>query len=171
MATKELAIIGGNAQPDHLLQLVSFMLDGEEFGLEVLKVREIIRIPTITKMPNTAQYIEGVVNLRGKVIPIISMRKRFGLPDSGNDSQTRIIVMDVANNLTGFIVDGVSEVIRVRSSEINPPPSLVTSGGVSQEFITGIFNHAERLLILLDIDRMFTAQEQGSFSGLTDGEL
>jgi purine-binding chemotaxis protein CheW len=162
MATNALARIS-DTKHDELIQLVSFMLDGEEYGVEVLKVREIIRMPTITTMPNTAQHIEGIINLRGKVIPIISMRKRFGLFESDNDSQTRIIIMDVDGDLTGFIVDAVSEVIRIRSSEIQPPPTMVSSGGVGQEFITGIFNHTDRLLIVMDVDRMFTSAECESF--------
>jgi purine-binding chemotaxis protein CheW len=148
---------------DQLIQLVSFMLSNEEYGVEVLKVREIIRMPGITKMPNTPHYVEGIINLRGKVIPIISMRKRFGLPESDHDTQTRIMVMDVAGGLTGFIVDGVSEVIRIHSSEIQPPPTMV-SGNIDQEFITGVFNHADRLLIIMDVDRMFSQQEREYFS-------
>ncbi|MBC8017002.1 MAG: purine-binding chemotaxis protein CheW [Verrucomicrobia bacterium] len=166
MATNALVKLDDAATHDELIQLVSFMLADEEYGVEVLKVREIIRMPTITKMPNTLQYVEGIINLRGKVIPIISMRKRFGLQENENSSQTRIIIMDVAGSLTGFIVDGVSEVIRIRSSEIQPPPSLVLSGGIGQEFITGVFNHAERLLIIMDVDRMFSDEERDSFGGI-----
>ena len=151
------------AKRDELIQLVSFMLADEEYGVEVLKVREIIRMPTITKMPNSPQHVEGIINLRGKVIPIISMRKRFNLMECDNSSQTRIIIMDVVGSLTGFIVDAVSEVIRIHSSEIQPPPSMVLSGGISHEFITGVFNHEERLLIIMDIDRMFSDDERESF--------
>lgn len=164
MATTALVKANENTQHDELIQLVSLMLADEEYGVEVLKVREIIRMPTITKMPNTPHYVEGVINLRGKVIPIISMRKRFGLMESENSSQTRIMVMDVAGTLTGFIVDAVSEVIRIHSSEIQPPPSMVVSGGIGQEFITGVFNHAERLLIIMDVDRMFSDDERDSFA-------
>ena len=153
----------GAKQHDELIQLVSFMLADEEYGVEVLKVREIIRMPTITKMPNVPQHVEGIINLRGKVIPIISMRRRFGLVENDNSSQTRIIIMDVCGSLTGFVVDAVSEVIRIRSSEIQPPPTIALSSGVSQEFITGVFNHAERLLIIMDIDRMFTEEERDTF--------
>jgi purine-binding chemotaxis protein CheW len=162
MATNALVKIDGPAKHDELIQLVSFMLDREEYGVEVLKVREIIRMPTITKMPNAAQYVEGIINLRGKVIPIISMRKRFGGLECENGNQTRIIIMDVASGMTGFIVDGVSEVIRVRSSEIQPPPSMV-SGGIGQEFITGVFNRTDKLLIIIDVNRMFSEDEQASF--------
>jgi purine-binding chemotaxis protein CheW len=152
------------AKHDELIQLVSFMLAEEEYGVEVLKVREIIRMPTITKMPNVPQHIEGIINLRGKVIPVISMRRRFCLMENENSSQTRIIIMDVSGTLTGFIVDAVSEVIRIRSSEIQPPPSMVLSGGIGQEFITGVFNHVERLLIIMDIDRMFSDSERECFA-------
>lgn len=150
-------------EKSELTQLVSFLLSDEEYGVEVLRVREIIRMPPITKMPNTPHYVEGIINLRGKVIPIISMRKRFGLPEADYTSHTRIMVMDVAGGLTGFIVDGVSEVIRIRSSEIQPPPPMV-SGNLDQEFIMGVFNHGERLLIIMDVERMFSKEEQEHFA-------
>lgn len=163
MATNALVKLDDVAKSNELIQLVSFMLADEEYGVEVLKVREIIRMPTITKMPNVPQHVEGIINLRGKVIPIISMRRRFNLMESEDNSHTRIIIMDVCGSLTGFIVDSVSEVIRIHSSEIQPPPSMVLSGGIGQEFITGVFNHAERLLIIMDIDRMFSDEERDSF--------
>ncbi|MFA7403294.1 MAG: chemotaxis protein CheW [Pelobacteraceae bacterium] len=163
MATHALVKLD-EAKSDELIQLVSFMLADEEYGVEVLKVREIIRMPTITKMPNVPQHVEGIINLRGKVIPIISMRRRFNLMENANNSQTRIIIMDVSGSLTGFIVDAVSEVIRIHSSEIQPPPSMVLSGGIGQEFITGVFNHAERLLIIMDVDKMFSDDERESFA-------
>ena len=164
MSTQALVKVDDSAKRDELIQLVSFMLADEEYGVEVLKVREIIRMPIITKMPNVPLHIEGIINLRGKVIPIISMRRRFSLMESENDSQTRIIIMDVYGSLTGFVVDAVSEVIRIHSSEIQPPPSMVLSGGIGQEFITGVFNHTERLLIIMDVDRMFSEDERDSFN-------
>ena len=163
MSTNALVKMDDAAKHDELIQLVSFMLADEEYGVEVLKVREIIRMPTITKMPNVPQHVEGIINLRGKVIPIISMRKRFGLMENDNSSHTRIIIMDVVGSMTGFIVDAVSEVIRIHSSEIQPPPTIVVSGGIAQEFITGVINHAERLLIIMDIDLMFSEDELESF--------
>lgn len=166
MSTQALVKVSKSSKDDELVQLVSFMLADEEYGVEVLKVREIIRMPTITKMPNVPQHIEGIINLRGKVIPIISMRRRFNLMNDENSSQTRIIIMDVAGSLTGFIVDSVSEVIRIHSSEIQPPPSMVLSSGIGQEFITGVFNHAERLLIIMDIDRMFSDDERESLGSI-----
>ena len=103
MSTHALVKIN-DSKNDELVQLVSFMLADEEYGVEVLKVREIIRMPTITKMPNVPQHVEGIINLRGKVIPIISMRRRFNLMESENNNQTRIIIMDVCGSLTGFTI-------------------------------------------------------------------
>lgn len=146
-----------------LIQLVSFNLDKEEYGVEVLKVREIIRMNNITHMPNTPHYVEGIINLRGKVIPIISMRKKFGLMEAEHNSNTRIMIMDIAGELMGFIVDAVSEVIRISGAEIQPSPS-VAGGGIDQDCIAGVINLPERLLVLLDLDRMFSQEEKKLFS-------
>jgi purine-binding chemotaxis protein CheW len=154
-----------SGEQGELIQLVSFNLAQEEYGVDVLKVREIIRMPTITRVPNTPHYVEGVINLRGKVIPIINMRKRFCLADAEYDKQTRIMVMDVGGELMGFIVDAVSEVIRISSSEIQPSPAVVTSG-VDQECIAGVINQAERLLVLLELEKMFTQDEHQLFKNL-----
>ena len=148
-----------------LIQLVSFSLAQEEYGVDVLKVREIIRMPSITRVPNTPHYVEGVINLRGKVIPIISMRNRFSLPDSEYDKQTRIMVMDVGGELMGFIVDAVSEVIRISGSEIQPSPAMVSSG-VDQECIAGVINQADRLLVLLDLEKLFSMDERRMFNSI-----
>ncbi len=148
-----------------LIQLVSFNLDQEEYGVDVLKVREIIRMPIVTRVPNTPHYVEGVINLRGKVIPIISMRKKFSLMEAENDKQTRIMVMDLEGEMMGFIVDAVSEVIRISDSEIQPSPTVVT-GGIDQECIAGVVNQAERLLVLLNLEMMFSRDEKKLFSGM-----
>ena len=150
---------------NEIIQLVSFELEGEEYGVDVLSVREIIRMPTITKMPNTADYVDGIINLRGTVVPIISLRKRFGLQDRESDRLSRILVMEVGNSLTGFVVDAVAEVIRISAAEIQPPPAIV-QGNAAQECITGVINHAERLLIALDLNRMFSDEEKVAFEAL-----
>jgi purine-binding chemotaxis protein CheW len=144
---------------DHLIQLVSFNLDKEEYGVDVLKVREIIRLPSITRVPNTPHYVEGVINLRGKVIPIMSMRRKFGLGEADYDKSTRIMVMEVDGELMGFIVDAVSEVIRVSQNEIQPPPPVVTSG-IDQECMAGVINQPERLLILLDLEKISSNEDR-----------
>jgi purine-binding chemotaxis protein CheW len=146
-----------------LIQLVSFNLDQEEYGVDVLKVREIIRMPNVTRVPNTPHYVEGVINLRGKVIPIISMRKKFSLCDIDIDKQTRIMVMDMEGELMGFIVDSVSEVIRISEAEIQPPPPVV-QGGIDQVCLSGVINRADRLLVLLELEKLFSEEERLSFS-------
>ena len=153
------ANIHGEKSAEERMQLVSFILDREEYGVEVLKVREIIRMPNITRVPNTPHYLEGVINLRGKVIPIISLRKRFSLDVAENDSRTRIMVMDMASELTGFIVDSVAEVIRITAGEIQSAPPVV-AGNVDQEYFSGVINRADRLLVLLDLERLFSQEEQ-----------
>jgi purine-binding chemotaxis protein CheW len=146
-----------------LIQLVSFNLEKEEYGINVLMVREIIRMLNITRVPNTPHYVEGVINLRGKVIPIISLRKKFDLVEAEYDKRTRIMVMEVVGELMGFIVDEVSEVIRISEKEIQPPPPVVT-GGLEQECMSGVINQAERLLVLLDLEKMFSSDERKFFS-------
>ncbi|HOI15855.1 MAG TPA: chemotaxis protein CheW, partial [Geobacteraceae bacterium] len=106
-------------------------------------------------------YEEGAMNLSGKVIPIIFLRKKFSVPEVENDKQTRIIVMDVDGELMGFIVDAVSEVIRISSAEIQPPPAVV-NGGLEQEYLSGVINRADRLLVLLDLERVFSKAERDS---------
>ena len=154
------------SQTSHeIIQLVSFELEGEEYGIDVLTVREIIRMPAITKMPNTPDYVDGIINLRGTVVPIISLRRRFGLDEREGDRNSRILVMEVGDGLTGFVVDAVAEVIRISSAEIQPPPGIV-QGNAAQDCITGVINHAERLLIVLDLNRLFSDEEKAAFETL-----
>ena len=164
MTTAQVPMTRGHSQHE-VIQLVSFNLDSEAYAVEVLKVREIIRMTAVTHVPNTPPGLEGIINLRGKVIPIVSLRSRFNMMSAENDQHTRIMVMDVAGKLMGFIVDAVSEVIRISHGEIQPPPPLV-AGGIDQDFIRGVIRHGERLLLLLQLDRMFTSDEQSSFEEL-----
>jgi len=140
-----------------LLQLVSFHIGGEEFGLDILRVQEIIRIQALTRVPNSPDFVDGVINLRGKVIPVIALRKRFGLEDLAHDKQTRIVVVEVKGIVLGFIVDSVSEVLRVPKDTIEPPPRL---GKVEREYVSGVGKLDNRLLILLDVDRLMGDAEE-----------
>lgn len=144
---------------NEIIQLVSFELEGEEYGIDVLTVREIIRLPVITKMPNIPEYMDGIINLRGTVVPIISLRRRFGLYEREGDRNSRILVMEVGDSLTGFVVDAVAEVIRISLADIQPPPSIV-QGNAAHYCITGVINRAERLLIMLDLNRLFNDEEK-----------
>src|SRR5512140_873748 len=98
---------------DSLLQLVSFSIGEEEFGVDILKVQEINRMVEVTRVPNAPEYVDGVINLRGKVIPIIDLRRRFGMERKGKDKNTRIIVVELSGKILGFVVDAVSEVLRI----------------------------------------------------------
>jgi purine-binding chemotaxis protein CheW len=147
-------------QKSEIIQMVTFALEREEYGVEVLSVREIIRMPELTKMPNAPHYVEGVINLRGMVIPVISLRKRFNLDDHDHDRNSRILVMELAGTHTGFIVDSVAEVIRIEKSAIQPAPNVSRQDGM-QDCITGILDHNGKLLILLDLNLLFAAEEQG----------
>ena len=149
-----------NPEPDlshELLQLVSFHVGEEEFGLDILRVQEIIRVQQFTRVPNSPDIIDGVINLRGKIIPAISLRKCFGLEDLAPDKQTRIIVVEVKGTVVGFIVDAVSEVLRIAPSTIEPPPRL---GRVHKEYVFGVGKINERLVILLDIESLIADSEK-----------
>ena len=142
---------GGSAASDEL-QLVSFTIGSEEFGVDILKVQEINRTVEITRVPQAPHYVEGVINLRGKVIPIIDLRKRFGLELKEYDKNTRIVVVDIEGNVMGMIVDSVSEVLRLPANTIEPPPELVT--GINAEYIKGVAKLQDRLLIFLDLSKV-----------------
>lgn len=134
------------------LQLVSFNIGSEEFGVDILKVQEINRMVEITKVPQAPSYVEGVINLRGKVIPIIDLRKRFNLELKEQDKNTRIVVVDIAGSIMGMIVDSVSEVLRLPANTVEPPPDLVT--GINSEYINGVAKLEDRLLIFLDLSKV-----------------
>ena len=141
-----------------LLQLVTFRIAEEEFGVDILSVQEIIRLMQITTVPRAPACIEGVINLRGKVIPVIDMRKRFNLPAIERDSHTRIIVMEFGSaKIVGFLVDAVSEVLRIPASTVESAPAVVS--GVGSEYIKGVGKLDDRLLILLDLDSLLAGMD------------
>lgn len=135
---------------------LTFLLDDEEYGLEILKVREIIGIMDITRVPQTPAFVEGVINLRGKVIPVIDLRAKFGLSRAEYNDQTCIIVVDVGM-LTGIIVDTVKEVHDIPGTQIEPPPRL--GANVNTSFILGMGKVKDDVKILLDIDKVLNADE------------
>jgi purine-binding chemotaxis protein CheW len=149
-------------QDAELLQLVTFSIGDEEFGVEILKVQEIIRMLEITKVPRAPEFVEGVINLRGKVIPILDLRKRFGLAARDHDKHTRIIVIEINSMIVGFIVDSVSEVLRIPADTVEPPPPVVS--GLDSEYISGVGKLEDRLLIMLDLDRLLSNEEQDVLS-------
>jgi purine-binding chemotaxis protein CheW len=133
-------------------QLVTFGLSSEEFGVDIMLVQEIIRIPPITRVPSAPSYIEGVINLRGNVIPVVSLRNRFGMERAEETDLSRIIVLQIQNKVFGIRVDAVTEVLRLDTSAIEPPPPVAL--GLDSHFIRGVGKIGERLLILLDLDHI-----------------
>jgi len=140
------------------IQLVGFKLGDEEYAIDVLKIQEIIRLMEITSVPRMEPYILGVINLRGKVIPVVDLRVRFDLERSDFDKKTRIVVVKFEKEDIGFVVDEVTEVIRIDKSIVEPTPPLV--GAVGQEYILGICKYQDRLIILLDIDRVVYSDDE-----------
>ncbi|MBK7498693.1 MAG: chemotaxis protein CheW [Ignavibacteriales bacterium] len=144
-------------EQQELLQLVSFKIGEEEFGVDINIVQEINRMLQITKVPNTPDFIEGVVNLRGRIIPVIDLRVKLGLIKLEHGKNTRIVVIELKEQTIGFIVDEVNEVLRIPKSITETPPELI--GGVNNEFITAIGKLEDRLLILLDLEKIFSIAE------------
>lgn len=150
------------AGAEELLQLVSFHIGAEEFGLDILRVQEINRMVEITRVPNSPRFVSGVINLRGRVIPIVDLRERFGLARKENDKNTRIIVVELKGRVVGFVVDSVQEVLRIPRSITEPPPPMVA--GIGSEYITAVGKLEDRLLILIDLERILTSTEQDQLS-------
>ena len=151
-------------QDDELLQLVTFSIGEEEFGVNILKVQEIIRTMEIAKVPRAPEFVEGVINLRGKVIPIIDLRRRFGLAPKAHDKNTRIIVIEINNIIVGFVVDAVSEVLRIPASTVEPPPPVVA--GVDSDYISGVGKLQDRLLIMLDLDKLLSSEDMDMLNNM-----
>ncbi|MBN1302519.1 MAG: chemotaxis protein CheW [Melioribacteraceae bacterium] len=147
-----------NLKVDHeeILQLVSFKIGGEEFGVDILKVQEINRMLQITKVPNTSSFIEGVINLRGKVIPVVDLRTKFGFSKIEHDKNTRIVVVELISKTVGFIVDEVSEVLRIPKGITEAPPEMIS--GINSDFITAVGKLEDRLIILLDLEKTLSTE-------------
>lgn len=143
-----------------LLQLVTFKIGDEDFGIDILDVQEIIRIVDITRVPNAKHFVKGVINLRGKIIPIIDLRLRLGIDEISYDKDTRIIVVEVNNSVLGFIVDKVNQVIRIDKTIIEPAPPMVSE--IDSEYITGVAKMKNDLIVLLDLNMILEIKEKAA---------
>jgi purine-binding chemotaxis protein CheW len=155
-AVQEQAV--GPAASGEERQLVVFQLGAELYGVDIARVHEIIRLQSITRVPRAPSFVEGVINLRGKVIPVVDLRRRFGLPTGEHTRATRTVVVEIGDQVVGIIVDSVSEVLRVNTSTIEPPSPVVA--GIDSEYLHGIAKLPERLVILLDLDRVLAREER-----------
>jgi purine-binding chemotaxis protein CheW len=147
----------GGSEAAGTTQLVSFRIAQEEYGVEIGKVREIILMGEITRVPQTPPYVRGLINLRSTVIPVIDLRTRFGLPPGEPTEESRIMVINVGTKIIGIVVDAVSEVLRVPRSQIAPPPATIAT--LDTQYLTGLVKLPDRLLMLLDIDSLLGREE------------
>jgi purine-binding chemotaxis protein CheW len=138
-------------------QVVGFRIGDETYGVRIASVREIVRVPEITNVPNAPEMIEGVINLRGRIIPVMDLRKRFGSSPVTPDKKNRILVVELENKLLGLIVTSASEVLKIPPSEIESPGSVFAEGESS--YVTGVGKLKGRLIILLDIGRLLRQPE------------
>jgi chemotaxis signal transduction protein len=159
---------GEGAQEMTEVQLVTFLLGEEEYGIPISQIQEIDRLAKITKVPKAAEFIEGITNLRGEVIPVLDTRKRFDLEVKPSDDRTRIIIVDLGGIKTGLVVDSVREVLNLAKKDIAPPPEAIGSG-IDQQFISGIgkVDAGKRMIVLLDVERILSQQEQAHLSEVT----
>ncbi|PIZ63746.1 MAG: chemotaxis protein CheW [Candidatus Marinimicrobia bacterium CG_4_10_14_0_2_um_filter_48_9] len=156
-------------QETGLLQLVCFRLSQEDFGVDIHHVQEINRRVKVTKIPQSASFVEGVINLRGKIVPVIDLRRRFGLASASDQTkESRIVVVETSEMTVGMVVDEVTEVLRLSTDSIKPTP-VIAQSEVEHQYIQGVTNFpvrkddasgkSERLLIVLDMDRVFSRDE------------
>ena len=141
-----------------MMQFVIFNISNEEFAIDIKKVKEIIRVKKSTRIPQAPSFIQGVINLRGDVIPVVDLRKRFGLDATEITNETRTVIVEIRDDLLGLIVDAVTEVLRIDEEEIEPPPNNIA--GLKAEYISGVGKVDERLLIILNIEKLLTSEER-----------
>lgn len=156
-----------SSEKEQLIQLVGFKIDKELFGVDILMVQEIIRSAPITYVPNSPEFVEGVINLRGSIIPVIDLRKRLNLHTANYEKEKDwILILDIAGRVTGFIVDLVTEVIKVQENSIEPPPDILVAGLQSQ-YIRGVCEIEHDLLIMLDFNRILLVDEVKKLKSIT----
>ena len=142
---------------DH--EYLTFTLGSEEYGVDILKVQEIRGYDQVTRLPDAPEFIKGVINLRGLIVPVVDMRLKFRLSEARYDDTTVMVVLGVAGRTIGVVVDGVSDVLRLQPSQVRPVPDL--GSAIDRQFLTGLGMVDERMLILLDIERLMTSEEMG----------
>lgn len=134
-------------------QYVLFRLNGQAYGAEISLVREVNHLSPITRLPNTPPYIEGVLDLRGEVLPVINLRRRLGLPEAEQGRDTRVMVMDLGKRSAAMIVDGVDQVVTLRSEEMQAPDQALAA--VGQDYIKGVARSGDALVVIMDVPRLF----------------
>ena len=149
---------------DEVLQWVTYRLDEETYGINVMQVQEVLRYTEIAPVPGAPEYVLGIINLRGNVVTVIDTRSRFGLPPTDITDNTRIVIIESDEQVVGILVDSVAEVVYLRSSEIDSAPNVGTEE--SAKFIQGVSNRSGQLLILVDLNKLLSDDEWDEMSGL-----
>lgn len=149
-----------------LVQWVTFRLGEEEYAVDVAQVQEIVRLVAITPVPRAPAHVEGVINLRGRIVPVVDLAMRLGLPKRDRTTATRIIITQVGDRTVGMLVDAVSEVLRLPSSAIEGAPDLLKAS-LNHDFFTGVGKLEERLLILLDLPRVLSREDEAALAGVS----
>ncbi len=144
-------------------QLIGFTVGNEQYGLDLLRVREVIRLRQVTWLPKAPACMRGIINLRGQVIPVIDLHERFGLPAAADTSATRVIVVEVGGTPVGMVVDSASEVVRIPADQFAPPPPAM--GETARKFVTGVGRRGDDLIITIDVDRILTLDEVSALTG------
>ena len=139
-------------------QYVIFKLGDEEYGVDIMKVKEISEFKKSTKVPNAPYFVDGIINLRGEIIPIISLKKRFNISSGEINSDTRIIVINIKNRNIGFVVDEASQVLRIDEKDIEPAPDVIV--GVDRQYINGVGKMGDKIVILLDLEKILSEEEK-----------
>ena len=147
-------------------QLVKFQVSDETFGIGITQIFQILKPQEIFKVPNTPPFVEGLLNLRGKVLTVFNLRKRFNMPDKGNDENTKVIIINMNGYLLGFTVDSVTEIVRVSDEEIEDTPPSLTS--FDKRFISGVAKLGEKLILLLNLEKVLTPDEEQQVKELVD---
>ena len=158
------AIAGNKGAEDPVLQWVTFRLENETYGINVMQVQEVLRYSEIAPVPGAPPYVLGIINLRGNVVTVIDTRLRFGLPTADTTDQTRIVIIEAAGQVVGILVDAVAEVVYLRQSEIETTPNV--GNEESAKFIQGVCHKNDELLILVDLEKLMTDEEWTEIQGL-----
>lgn len=159
-----MSAIAGKSVEDPVLQWVTFRLENESYGINVMQVQEVLRYTEIAPVPGAPNYVLGIINLRGNVVTVIDTRQRFGLPTADTTDQTRIVIIEAENQVVGILVDAVAEVVYLRQSEIETTPNV--GNEESAKFIQGVCHKNDELLILVDLEKLMSDEEWSDISGL-----
>lgn len=155
------------ATEDVLQEYLTFVLGDEEYGIEILKVQEIRGYDTVTRIANTPDFIKGVINLRGHIVPIIDLRIKFKLGNIDYNEFTVVIILNIGNRVVGIVVDGVSDVLTLNAAQIRPVPDLVSD--IDNKYLLGLGTVDNRMLILVDIERLMSSQDMALVEAASEG--